>query len=1156
MTNTKTTFAIAFLAISLALALGSVDDAFAVPVPINLPGFESPNLGNGKWTPTYAANPTEWQFYGTAGVFNPKTQHITNEAPEGKNTAYTNNGYLCQDLDTKVQGEIKYTLSVQVGTRNEGLPNQFHLFLFDQSFTVLAHLPYTEGIVPPRGQWAENTIERTVYDGDPSIGKNLKICLYSPRAQSNFDDVRLDATPLYGSIAGQKYEDLNGDGLRDSGEPYLNGWTIFLDENDNAELDPGELRTVTQDIRGIPGNYLFEEVPLGHYHICEIMQYNWAQTAPGSPAEPECFDVTLESGYREITGLNFGNEVLGEIHGQKYADQNLNGIRDHGEPYLNGWTIYIDENFNRVLDDGEYSTVTHENDAGKIGVYKFTGLIEGHYDVCEVIPDEWEQTQPGSAHDPACYEVDIDYSGKKVKGLDFGNFNYNLYGATLTVIKNVINNNGGTAAPEDFVMNVTNPLFVPFTTFAGSAQGVEIAIAAGQTIVTENELPLYNSSMDGDCNFVAQLGVEYVCTITNNDKAPGLTLIKNVINDNGGIAVPGNFTMTATGPTTISGPGPIVESDESFVAGEYTLSETELFGYESGEWSCVGDGIQVDNTITLGLDDSTTCTIINDDVAPTLTVIKNVINNNGGSAVPADFTMIVTNSLFEPQTTFAGSSEGTTIPIDAGYTAVSEAKPISYMSDGGEGDCEFIAESGMDYTCTITNDDLAPGLTLEMNLIQDDNGFAHASEFTLSANGTTPFSGPGPLVQSGENIVAGIYSLDATGSEYYTYSDWTCSASQIDSTTVSLPFGAAVLCSITIDDKLDSDGDAIPNEFDNCKDVPNFEQLDWNEDGIGDACAPSGGDNEWDTRPTFGVNHEDYQSMIVDNGFAFNGNTFSVTDNHHTPFEQQIIEIGAVNTFAATVYADKDLKVQEFLFGVPEVGMGHLAEMRVEVWYDNVGDIADIKVIQDTEVIDRSTLSVTHKTSKCLSSDTEENCNTTTMSAVFLEPLADSVMAIKAIDFALRDQTTYLNDGFDISGDSLNPMKTMMIPSTIKGEGLIQVTQNEKYSDYWSAQDGRIFEMNSFGSFKQINLAFERFSDSGNALTRLHSNFGKIVEYEANRAVGVFDASKLVSELPASFSHDIIISDRLSEEVIAEMIIQQHIAQKVLESMDQQSRWN
>ena len=66
----------------------------------------------------------------------------------------------------------------------------------------------------------------------------------------------------------------------------------------------------------------------------------------------------------------------------------------------------------------------------------------------------------------------------------------------------------------------------------------------------------------------------------------------------------------------------------------------------------------------------------------------------------------------------------------------------------------------------------------------------------------------------------------------------------------------------------------------------------------------------------------------------------------------------------------------------------------------------------------------------------------------------DNVMAIKAMDFKLRDQTTYLNDGFDISGDSLNPMATEMIPSPLKGEGLIKVTQNAKYSDYWSTDDG------------------------------------------------------------------------------------------------------
>jgi len=270
-----------------------------------------------------------------------------------------------------------------------------------------------------------------------------------------------------------------------------------------------------------------------------------------------------------------------------------------------------------------------------------------------------------------------------------------------------------------------------------------------------------------------------------------------------------------------------------------------------------------------------------------------------------------------------------------------------------------------------------------------------------------------------------------------------------------------------------------------------------------------GGSNAWDTRPTFGVSHETLDEIIVDNGFRFNGESFAVVDNHHTPFDEQIIELGAVNSFAATVYADKDLKVQEFLFGIPEVGMGHLAEMRVEVWFDYTGEIQDVIVNQDSEIIDRASLIVTHQKSKCQVTDIEENCDTTFMSAVFLEPLKDNVMAIKAMDFKLRDQTTYLNDGFDVSGDSLNPMNTMMISSTVKYEGLIKVTQNEKYNKYWTTDDGRIFEMNSFGSFKQINQEFKRFQDSGEALTRQHSEFASIIEFEAERALQVFDASEL-----------------------------------------------
>jgi hypothetical protein len=131
-----------------------------------------------------------------------------------------------------------------------------------------------------------------------------------------------------------------------------------------------------------------------------------------------------------------------------------------------------------------------------------------------------------------------------------------------------------------------------------------------------------------------------------------------------------------------------------------------------------------------------------------------------------------------------------------------------------------------------------------------------------------------------------------------------------------------------------------------------------------------------------------------------------------------------------------------------------------------------------------------------------------------------------------------------------------MIPSPKKGEGLVKVVQNQKYSDYWSTEDGRIFEMNSFGSFKQINQSFERFQDSGNVFTRQHSDFGKIIAYEQNRALKVFDSSKLISYLPDSFSHDITISERITPEVLQEMIIQQHIAQKVFDEMHKQTRWD
>jgi len=156
------------------------------------------------------------------------------------------------------------------------------------------------------------------------------------------------------------------------------------------------------------------------------------------------------------------------------------------------------------------------------------------------------------------------------------------------------------------------------------------------------------------------------------------------------------------------------------------------------------------------------------------------------------------------------------------------------------------------------------------------------------------------------------------------------------------------------------------------------------------------------TRPTFGLDHENYETM-VDTGFKFNDKSFSIKDNYHTPFEEQSVNIGEVNSFKVTTYAQKGLRVQEFLFGIPIVGEAHLAELGVEVWYGYDGEIENVKTIQKSSVIDKDSIIVTHEKTKCQASDIEQNCDTTNVSMVFLEPLRDKVMAIKAIDYKKTD---------------------------------------------------------------------------------------------------------------------------------------------------------
>jgi hypothetical protein len=113
--------------------------------------------------------------------------------------------------------------------------------------------------------------------------------------------------PVPSQVKGAKWNDFNGDGVWDSGEPGLSRWKIYADLNENNNCDSGEPYTMTSQ----DGNYTLADLGSGTYVIAEEMQGGWTQTSPGEPLYT--YTVVLSEG-ETVTDKNFGN------HGPSVTD--------------------------------------------------------------------------------------------------------------------------------------------------------------------------------------------------------------------------------------------------------------------------------------------------------------------------------------------------------------------------------------------------------------------------------------------------------------------------------------------------------------------------------------------------------------------------------------------------------------------------------------------------------------------------------------------------------------------------------------------------------------------------------------------------------------------------------------------------------------------
>jgi hypothetical protein len=429
---------------------------------------------------------------------------------------------------------------------------------------------------------------------------------------------------------------------------------------------------------------------------------------------------------------------------------------------------------------------------------------------------------------------------------------------SLQIVKRVVNDNGGTLTVSDF--NVTSSA-ASLTFGSGVADGANtlkyssqvITVDSGSYTLRESDIAAYsegtwsctgatptNSTISAGA-VVVKGGDNVVCTITNNDQAGSLQIVKRVVNDNGGTATVAAFGVTssagaltfgsgvADGANTLSYSSQVI----SVSAGSYTLRENDIGGYTEGSWSCTG-ATPSNTTITAGavtvpLGTAVVCTITNDDVAGSLQIVKRVINNNGGTATVAAFgvtsdagSLTFGSGVADGTNTLAYSSQ--VITVSSGSYTLRENDIAGYSE--GTWSCTGATPSnntisagavtvplGTAVVCTITNDDIGGTLQIVKRVVNDNGGTAAVAAFGVNSSagsltfGSGAADGTNTLAYSSQviNVAAGSYTLRENDIAGYSEGTWSCtgatpSDNTINNGAVTVPLATNVVCTITNND--------------------------------------------------------------------------------------------------------------------------------------------------------------------------------------------------------------------------------------------------------------------------------------------------------------------------------------------------------------------
>ena len=189
------------------------------------------------------------------------------------------------------------------------------------------------------------------------------------------------------SIGDFVWEDANGNGIQDDGEPPVPNTTVRVTAPNGEEYTTSTDEEGKWSVDGLtPGvEYTVEFTPPAGYQVTKAEQGE----DPGKDSNPQSSKVTLEPGENN-TSYDLGLVKSASVGDRVWLDSNDNGVQDEGETNVAGVTVTVSA-------EGEDPRTVTTDEKGR---WKVDGLTPGvEYTVKFTAPEGYSVTKPEQGED-------------------------------------------------------------------------------------------------------------------------------------------------------------------------------------------------------------------------------------------------------------------------------------------------------------------------------------------------------------------------------------------------------------------------------------------------------------------------------------------------------------------------------------------------------------------------------------------------------------------------------------------------------------------------------------------------------------------------------------------------------------------------------------